>query len=248
MHEWHWEPDDFAALWLSDARDRFPRPLHYTSRFRYREEFETHCRSVRSRYVCEMEAIDLALNTLETAELRVEVSAETRSSRSGKHTHHRIVGVRNYRHAVIASQVVVDGTDGSISVRSGHPENLGKRIVGRIPSCGAGRHRAEQFYIRDLISTPDTYFVNVARNTPRERYQRFVDRPMTGLGSALLRTGSVHDRTDSAILIEWLDFADDGRYILRKNAERIDIRPGGRADLSVVLAQWIKLAEEGSAH
>lgn len=242
MSEWNWDPDDFAALWLNDGRDRFPRPLHFTSRFRYREEFDAHGRDVRARYIGEeSSAIELALNTLATADLRIEVSAETGTNRSDSHTHHRIVGARNLHHAVIAAQTVVNGVDGPIWVRRGRPENLGKGIVTRIPACAPGRYSPEEFYTRDLEPGCDNYyFTDVARNSPIERYKCLIDRPLTGSGCAAIRSGDFHSRTAPTRFIEWLDYADDGRYIQHRNADLIRIHPGDNTVLSSQLSRWIE--------
>ncbi|MFE6920246.1 ESX secretion-associated protein EspG [Nocardia sp. NPDC057663] len=240
MSEWNWEPDDFAALWLNEARDRFPRPLHFTSRFRYREGFDEHCRAVRGRYTAdETAAIDRALRTLETSVLRVEVFAETGAARSHNHTQHRIIGVRDLYYAVIAAQTVIDGVDGPIWVRQGRPENLGKGIASRVPDCAPGRQRPEELHPRELEYERDNYFVDVARNTPRERYLRLIDRPMTGSGSASIRAGNLHSRSDPTHFIEWLDYADDGRYLQRRTVDSIHITPGDNTALASQLTRWI---------
>lgn len=239
MSEWNWEPDDFAALWFNDGRDRFPRPLHFTSRFRYREEFDAHGRSVRARYPKdESEAIELALRTLATADLRIEVSADTGIDGPTTRTH-RILGARTLDYAVIAAQSSVNGTEGPIWVRRGRPENLGKGIASCIPNCAPGRHRAEEFYIRDLEPDLDNYFTDVARNSPRERYQRFSNRPLTGSGAAVIRGDDHHGRSAPIRIIEWLDYADDGRYLQRRTHDRIRIEPGNDLKLAAEMTQWI---------
>ncbi|MFD3596639.1 ESX secretion-associated protein EspG [Nocardia sp. NPDC058640] len=242
MSEWNWEPDDFAALWFNEARDRFPRPLHFTSRFRYREEFDTHRTVVRSRYAGEeTDAIELALDTLERAELRIEVSAETGSARSGDHSHHRVVGVRNLRHAVVAAQTVVNGVDGPIWVRQGRPELLGKGIASRIPISNPGQRNPEEFHVQDLAPQLDNHFADVARNTPRERYKRLIDRPLIGSGSAAIRIGSLHSRTEPTRLMEWFDYANDGRYLRYRTIDRIRIEPGSTDHIQRHLTQWIEI-------
>ncbi|MFD4432936.1 ESX secretion-associated protein EspG [Nocardia sp. NPDC058497] len=240
MSEWTWDPDDFAALWLNDGRDRFPRPLHFTSRFRYREEFDAHGREVRARYTdAESAAIALALNTLATADIRLEVSADNGVEDSGNHTHYRIVGARDLHNAVIAAQTVVNGADGPIWVRRGRPENLGKGIATRIPPCAPGRHRPDEFHIQDLAPDRTNYFTDTARNSPRERYDRLIDRPLAGSGCAALRIGDFHTRDIPRRVIEWFDFESDGRYIHHKNSDRIRIEPGTNSDLQSIMVRWI---------
>ncbi|GEM29747.1 hypothetical protein NN3_07540 [Nocardia neocaledoniensis NBRC 108232] len=242
MSEWTWDPDDFAALWLNDGRDRFPRPLHFTSRFRYREDFDAHARGVRARYTGEeSSAIELALNTLAAATIRVEVFAET--GPSGSHVH-RIVGARDLHNAVIAAQTVIDGVDGPIWVRRGRPENLGKGIASRIPPCAPGRRRAEEFFTRDLEPDYNNHFTDVAHNTPIERYNRVVAHPRSGSGSAAIRTGDINTRTDPERYIEWLDMADDGRYIVHRTRERLTIESGDTAALATIVTGWIDRALE----
>ncbi|MEV0332082.1 ESX secretion-associated protein EspG [Nocardia sp. NPDC050717] len=239
MSEWTWDPDHFAALWLNEGRDRFPRPLHFTSRFRYREEFDAYGREIRSQYSGEeSSAIELTLNTLAMAEIRVEVIAET--GRSGSHTH-RIVGARDLHHAVIAAQTVVEGVDGPIWVRRGRPENLGKGIASRIPRCAPGGGRPEEFFTRDLDTNCEKYFTDVAHNAPIERYRRLINCPRDGSGSAAIRVGDFQARNEPRRYFEWLDTADDGRYLLRRTPDRIVVEPGDDVKISSILTHWIQI-------
>ncbi|MFD4457383.1 ESX secretion-associated protein EspG [Nocardia sp. NPDC058480] len=240
MSEWFWEPDDFAGLWFNDGRDRFPRPLHFASRFRYREEFDAHGRSVRTGYSKEeSNAIELVLHTLATADLRIEASGETGADGPTTRTY-RILGVRSRGSAVIAAQTAVNGVEGPIWVRRGRPENLGNGIANCIPNCSPGRQSAKEFYTRDLEPDFGTYFTDVARSSPHERYQRFISRPLTGSGSAAVRAGDHHHQSAPIHIIEWLDYADDGRYLQRRNSERIEIEPG---DCSHLAEQMTKLID-----
>ncbi|MFC6013461.1 ESX secretion-associated protein EspG [Nocardia lasii] len=240
MSEWSWAPDDFAALWFNEARDRFPRPLHFTSRFRYREEFEAHRAAICSRYASEeTRAIELALGTLEKSEIRIEVSAETGLLDPSDRVLHKIVGVRDIEHAVIAAQSISNEIAGPVWVRQGRPDYLGNGITSRIPECAPGTLRGEEFYQRDTKLERDSYFSDVAYNSPRERYARLVNRPLVGMGSAVIRIGGLHSRSEPVRIMEWLDFADDGRYDRRIVGDVVRIFPVRRAGIAAELTQWL---------
>ncbi|MFI7667892.1 hypothetical protein [Nocardia sp. NPDC049526] len=103
MAEWHWESDDFAALWFSLANDRFPDPLRFTSRFAYRDDFDAHRATVRERYSPdELEEIHLALHTLTTSTIRIQIFGGTtrHENPDGGVRVYRIVGARTDQRAM----------------------------------------------------------------------------------------------------------------------------------------------------
>ncbi|WP_107654889.1 ESX secretion-associated protein EspG [Nocardia suismassiliense] len=139
MTEWTWEPDDFAALWYSDAHDRFPGPLRYTSRFALRDEFAAHRHAVRDRYTAdELEEIQLALHTLGTSDVRIEIlggtSKHKKSTGRDDLREYRIIGARNAYHAVTLMQAGTATEHGPIRVRMFRPESLAARTVQALPA------------------------------------------------------------------------------------------------------------------
>lgn len=242
MAEWLWEPDDFAALWYSAAHDRFPSPLRYTSRFAFRDEFDAHRAAVRGRYGAdELEEIQLALHTLGTSRVRVEVLGGTcrhkRSTGRDDLREYRIIGARNTFHAVTLMQSGTDGEHGAIRVRLVRPEQLPGRLAAEIPPCAPGAAPAATFHPDDLAPPRDKYLQDNARNTPREKYHRLLSRPADGGGTAVLLTGPIHTESTPASVVQWYDITDDGRYT-ELRAAHITVRPTTAADLATHFTTW----------
>ncbi|MFI6172974.1 ESX secretion-associated protein EspG [Nocardia sp. NPDC051052] len=245
--EWTWEPDDFAAFWFSAAVDRFPRPLHFRSRFTNAEAFHTHRISVRERNNAEeMEKIELAVHTLTTSDIRIEIlGGTTRHSDShNRMKEYRIVGARNLHHAVVLRQTATDGEDGPIRLSLCRTETLAAGIVRLIPPCPPGADAPATFHCRDVDQRDDNYFEDVAHNAPREQYQRLVGRPADGGGSAGLLVGSILGRPPALTTIRWYDITDDGRYTEQRTVEHITVRPSTPAALSSLFTAWIDKAAQ----
>src|SRR6266567_9334547 len=131
MAEWSWDADDFAVLWLGDARDRLPRPLGYTSRFPSQDEVHYHRQAVHSRYDAdERDQIELAFHTLTTSDVRIEIVGRSQTLGRGKLREYRIVGARNPFHAVMLTQTAdpavgeTDSIDGAVRCRIFRTEQL----------------------------------------------------------------------------------------------------------------------------
>ncbi|MFC9435066.1 ESX secretion-associated protein EspG [Nocardia sp. NPDC057030] len=248
MAEWNWEPDDFAALWYSDAHDRFPNPLRYTSRFALRDEFAAHRQAVRARYSAdELEEIQLALHTLGTSDLRIEILGGTNKHRNSTGSddvrEYRIVGARNSYHAVTLMQGGTDREHGPIRVRMFRPETLPARIVQAIPACKPGNAAPATFHPDDIAPRRSGHFEDVARQTPREQYRRLLGRPTDGGGTAVLLAAPLSALAQPSNVLQWHDITGDGRYT-EIRGPHITVRPTAPADLTTHFATWIDRALE----
>ncbi|WP_067654638.1 ESX secretion-associated protein EspG [Nocardia harenae] len=248
MTEWSWATDDFAALWYDDARDRFPSPLRYTSRFRLRDEFAAHRAAVFARYgVDERDEIDAALGTLADAEIRIEIlggSSRHRQSTGPEDVRqYRIVGARTGFRAVVAVQYGTDSEHGPIRLRMSRVEDLPGRLVAAIPGCAAGSAGAETFHPDDLRPSRDSYLEENGRNTPRDRYRRLLGRAADGGGSAVLLVGPSNRLGAPLAALQWYDISGDGRYTERRGAH-VSVRPTTTADLVSGFSGWIGRAEQ----
>ncbi|WP_405161836.1 ESX secretion-associated protein EspG [Nocardia sp. NBC_01499] len=248
MTEWTWEPDDFAALWYSDAHDRFPGPLRYTSRFALRDEFAAHRRAVHDRYSAdELEEIQLALHTLGTSDMRIEIlggtSKHKNSTGDDDLREYRILGARNPYRAVTLMQGGTATDHGPIRVRMFRPESLPARIVQAIPSCTPGTAAPATFHPDDIAPRRNGYFEDVARQTPREQYQRLLGRPTDGGGSAVLVAAPLHTLAEPWNVLQWHDITNDGRYT-EIRGPHITVRPTTPADLTTHFTTWLDRAQQ----
>ncbi|GAA5058233.1 ESX secretion-associated protein EspG [Nocardia callitridis] len=251
MSEWTFDPDDFAALWYNNANDRFPSPLHYSSRFLLRDEFEAHRVAVSRRYPAdELERIQLATHTLTTSDIRIEVLGGTtrHKARDGSFKMYRIVGARNQFQAVTLYQTTTDDQDGPIKMRLCRPESLVSYLVKSIPPCRPGSQPPETFHPDDLRARHGEYFEDVARNTPRERFHRLLQRPADGGGSAGLFAGAINTMPAAWNVVQWHDITRDGRYTELRGSH-ISVQPTRSEDLVTRLTGWVgdalhRLAED----
>ncbi|MCX4097098.1 ESX secretion-associated protein EspG [Nocardia sp. alder85J] len=233
MAEWAWEPDDFAALWENDANDRFPFPLGYVSRFRTNGEVAAHRELVRGRYDAdETELIQLAFHTLAAADLRIEIIGASTVLGEGELHEYRMVGARNAYHAVLLSQTVADGIEGTIRCRLFRPEQLPTRMARLLPAYPAGAGKPDTFHLDDLRAA-------AVPNEAAQRFQRKFDRPSAGGGSAVLRTGPLHGRPTPHNAVQWLDLVGDGRYLQLRTTEHVSVRPATPAAITACFAAWI---------
>lgn len=240
--EWVWDPDDFAALWYGDGVDRFPRPLHFLSRFQYRDDAEAH----RARFLAALDAdehelIRLAVHTVVFGQFRIEIRGGSTATEQGSLREYRIVGAQNGRHGVVLAQAIVDDVDGPIHGRLFPAEQLPQRLAGRVPACRPGRQPEISVDMADLDTraAPQSY----ARRTPGEEYAALTRRPVAGGGHARLLVGHILDRPDPWYTTQWIDVADDGRYLQRRGKERITVRPVTADDLISGFAGWIERAQ-----
>ncbi|MGI5216994.1 ESX secretion-associated protein EspG [Nocardia sp. CA-290969] len=245
MSEWTWEPDDFAALWYSDAYDRFPSPLRYTSRFAFNDELRAHELAVRERYSREERAaIQVALDTLGTSRMQLVIFGGTvahkRSTGRDDMRNYRIVGARTDMHAVTLSQAGNNDDFGSITVRLFRPENLASRLVSALPGCAPGSAEPATFHPED-IGRRTEQFEDPRRTRAREAYRRLLGREADGGGCAVLRIGRHDAATDPIRTLEWYDITGDGRYIEHRG-NHVTVRPAIPAEFTRHFTTWLDFA------
>ncbi|MFD4457000.1 ESX secretion-associated protein EspG [Nocardia sp. NPDC058480] len=243
MTDWTFDPDDFAIHWYSDAVDRFPRPLHYTSRFPYQEEFDNHRAKLLDSYPRdELIMIRRAIDTATSATFRIQISGSTTKTRDNTTAAYRVHATRNDFQAVVISQINRDGTDGPITVHLGRPDDLPHELINCLPKASPGTHPATTFHTSDLSPRRDTYFEDVAHNSPSERARRFFNRPTDGRGRAALYLGTVLERPEPHHSTEWHDFTDDGRYTITRLHNDLNVKPATPQGQASQLGQWIDAA------
>ncbi|WP_225725502.1 MULTISPECIES: ESX secretion-associated protein EspG [unclassified Nocardia] len=243
MPEWTLETDDFAALWYSAANDRFPRPLNYLSSLTHENDVVAHRTAVRSRYPRdELEEIELALHTLSTSDLRIEILGGTHKYKGsiGEAKEYRIVGARNPYRAVVLSQAVLGERNGPIRVRMFRPESLPTAVVKAVPACEPGKQKSATFHPDDLRPRRDGYLQH-SRRSPREQYERLLQRPANGGGAAGLLIGPLHSRPEPVNTVQWYDIIDDGRYVELVD-RHVSVRPATPEDLIALFTGWIDRA------
>ncbi|WP_280234653.1 ESX secretion-associated protein EspG [Nocardia cyriacigeorgica] len=240
MIEWKWDPDDFAALWYSDAHDRFPRPLRYVSRFAFRGEAAAHRETIRAGYDRdELERIRLAFHTLAASDFRIEILGGTTRTKRGREGEYRVVGASTAYQAVMLSQTAIDGVDGRITCRLFRPEQLPARLAAALPACAPGKFAPATFHLADLDPSRTPGGSSFAHRSPREEYQRLVLRPADGGGNAGLLTGPIHSRPQPRYATQWFDITGDGRYQEHRIRDQLTVRPATGATFTEQFTHWV---------
>ena len=241
MAEWIWEPDDFAALWFSPGRDRFPFPLGFTSRFDNVAALEEYERAVRRRYdVDEHELIELAFHTLTRADFRIEIVGGSRTFGGGRERGYRLLAAQSGYRAVLFSQTETGGVEERIRCRVLLPEELPGKLGWIVPEFPTGTHPAHTFHVADIRGPRGG---SGWQRTPGDRLDAILARPIDGGAHADLRPGSVTDRSEPWYTAHWADVQDDGRYLLRRSREHLTVSPAGSADLTALFGGWTEAAQ-----
>lgn len=239
MAEWTWEPDDFAALWLCDGIDRFPRPLRYLSKYKTVGPFEAHAAQVRASYDRdEHELIRLAFHTLIESDVRIHILGSSTATDRGGVREYRIVGARSGQHGMVLAQAAIDGVDGPIRGRLFRAEQLSTRLVNLLPPCDPGRSEGGTFHIRELEDRDQGF----THRGPREQYERIALRPADGGGNAGLLVGSILDRPNPWYAMQWYDITGDGRYLEQRTREHLSVRPATPQAIAGCFTDWIERA------
>ncbi|RMI35072.1 ESX secretion-associated protein EspG [Nocardia stercoris] len=236
MAEWSWETDDFAAFWYSDANDRFPYPIAYTSRFATADAAAAHRAAVRARYDADQtELIQLAMDTVTASDVHIEIVGSSTTFGNGSPREYRMLGARTMSHAVLLTQAADDGVHGAIRCRLFPSEQLGRRLGDVLPAAKPGSGRTETFHLADL--QPDAPDSRAA-----QRFEQLGRRRFDGSGQAALYTGNIHARPDAWFETRWVDVTGDGRYLQQLNGEHLTLRPVSAGDLATGFDSWIARA------
>ncbi|GGK50766.1 ESX secretion-associated protein EspG [Nocardia camponoti] len=245
MNQWVWDTDDFAALWYTDGIDRFPRPLHYRSRYQSQDDIDAH----RERFIGglaatvgddERERIALAIDIVRNGELRIEIRGGSTATQQGRLREYRVLGVRAGQRAVILAQSIVDEVDGAVHVRLINSDSLARRLAEHVPACAAGSREPIAVETADLRS-PVVQLSYVGRS-PVEQFRALTAQPVEGSGDARLFAGHILDRANGWYRTQWVDVAGDGRYLSRDTGTRIEVRPADSATLTTGFTGWIDRA------
>ncbi|MFF2082613.1 ESX secretion-associated protein EspG [Nocardia sp. NPDC058176] len=225
---WQMEGLTFTIALEALGRDRLPYPLSWFPReLEFPDDLERSRAAAAQRLATRFdETLYNALAVLLEPEMRVEVYGfygpdQTQVVR----IHAGITGGTATLAVQRPGRTREYGTDITVSTHQSH--RIAAEVIGRIPRLAAGSHRSFQGRRSDLHQ--QTYGRHPTRLSPAEDTQRFFRRPRSGMGEITVLPGFALDSkpTDDGRAFLWLDYPNDGRYLLHEHsADDIAVTPG----------------------
>ncbi|MGW5754227.1 ESX secretion-associated protein EspG [Nocardia rhamnosiphila] len=230
MNEFGWQLDGYEFTLALEAmgRDRLPYPLeyqphrmaHYDDFRRYRQQCARRLQPVFD------ERLHRALTVLLEPEIRVEVyGVHGPQPNTAVRMHAGVIG----RVAVLARQLpgAARESGGDIVLTQLRTAQLAAQLVAGLPLVAPGRHQPIRARRSDLNAP--VYSRHPTRLSPAEDLQRFFRRSRTGTGEITVYPGYTVDTrpTGDGYAFLWLDYPDDGRYLLHNhNTDDFTLTPG----------------------
>ncbi|WP_405179612.1 ESX secretion-associated protein EspG [Nocardia sp. NBC_01377] len=240
---WELDPHAFTLALEAHGRDRLPYPLTYRHEFAesvdvYRERREAAVRRLLGVYD---EELHTAFGALLEPQVRVEIE--------GLHGPGQTEVVRVYA-GIVGDRctLVVQAPGptrehgGAVTISTVALHALAAEIVAHLPRAQGGTTPRFQGRRGDLRSP--TYGRHPTRLSPTEQVQRFFLRPRSGTGEITVFPGYQLDArpTSDGRAFLWLDYPDDGRYLLQHNGDDdFTVIPGPPAELRHRLTNHIAM-------
>ncbi|NKY34362.1 ESX secretion-associated protein EspG [Nocardia speluncae] len=230
MSESRWQLGgyDFTLALEVMGRDRLPYPLEYLPpRMEHDDDFQRFRQQCARRLQPVFgEPLYQALTVLLEPEIRVEIyGVHGPQQNAAIRMHAGVVG----RTAVLATQLPgpEPKTGGDIVLTRLRSNELAPRLVAGLPRAATGSHLPLRARRADLNAP--VYSRHPTQLSPLEDMQRFFRRPRAGTGEITVYPGYTIDTrpTGDGYAFLWLDYPDDGRYLLHNhNTDDFTVAPG----------------------
>lgn len=235
MSELRWQLDGLAftiALELL-GRDRLPYPLSYRPPFLEHRDDYRRLRAQTARRLSEVfdERLHRALTVLLEPQVRIEVHGFAGPDlRQVVRLH---VGIADQVATVAVQQPGPDREHGrDVVLTMCYAHTVATEVVARLPRSRGGGH-APFTGRRSELERP-VYSRHPMRLNPVEELNRFFRRPRSSAGEITVYPGIAYDArpTDDGHAFIWLDYPDDGRYVLvNHNADDFSVTPAPVAEM-----------------
>lgn len=240
---WVLDPHAFAIGCEAHGRDRLPYPLIYQPEFAESYEIHEERRQAAGRRL--REVYDPTLHKVFGALLEPQVRVEIDGLHGpGRHEVIRVFAGIIEDHAALAVQApgATHEQGGDLTLSVVPLAELAAEIVANLPRVQGGNTPRFQGRRSDLDAA--TYARHPTRLSPVEQTQRFFRRPRIGTGEITVYPGYQLDArpTDDGKAFLWLDYPDDGRYLLQHHgADDFTVIPGPPAELTHRVARHIAM-------
>lgn len=219
---------EFTIALEAMGRDRLPYPLEFMPpQMEHDDDFQRYRQQCARRLQPVFdESLYQALTVLLEPEIRVEIyGVHGPGQNTAVRMHAGVVG----RIGVLATQLPGPTPDqsGDIHLARFRTHQLAQRLVAGLPPLKAGNHQPIRARRTDL--TKPVYSRHPTQLSPLEDMQRFFRRPRAGTGEITVYPGYTVDTrpTDDGYAFLWLDYPNDGRYLLHNhNTDDFTLTPG----------------------
>lgn len=231
---WRLSPAEFALTLEGNGRDRIPYPLRRRPEFAESLEVLGERRRATALRIREIYDQDLhrVFEVLLEPRVRVEIEGFTGP---GQTEAVRIYAGISGAEATLAVQApgATREDGGDITLTRLPASAVAAQIVATLPQVvGGGLPRFEGR--RTDLDAP-VYARNPTRLSPIEQLQKFFRRPRSGTGEITVYPGFALDArpTDDGSAFLWLDYPDDGRYLMQyHDADSFTVIPGPPAEIT----------------
>ncbi|MGB6052879.1 MAG: ESX secretion-associated protein EspG [Rhodococcus sp. (in: high G+C Gram-positive bacteria)] len=215
---------EFRMLMEHAGRDRLPFPIQFQPTADSAADYHRQ-RHEAAESVARMmdDDLRLAIHTLVTPNVRVEVVGH-RSSSPISTEKIRGHAARGHEIAVVATQqpADTDRSGGAVTLSLLEPFRAVAAVLKVLPPADGGTApRMDVAYADASVETQSPLVRRAGRRTDEDRYEALFSRAPTCAGEILVCTGSAADNRleESTTGVNWVDFADDGRYLIRHGAK-----------------------------
>ncbi|WP_446223843.1 ESX secretion-associated protein EspG [Nocardia sp. IBHARD005] len=229
-HEMRWQLNSLAFNIAVEAndRDRLPYPLRYRAKFPETADEYARRRAESAQRLQQIydDSLHRTLEILLEPQVRVEVLGfHGPGQKQMVGIHAGIVGTE----AVVAVQHSDRDSRGGGDIAIGrYPAgSVAAEIVTALPRCTGGTEPRFEGRRGDLDTA--VHARHPTRLSPIEKVQRFLNRPRIGTGAITVYPGFEIDArpTDDGVAFQWLDYPNDGRYLMQHHdAENFTVIPG----------------------
>ncbi|OZF50146.1 ESX secretion-associated protein EspG [Rhodococcus sp. 14-2470-1a] len=219
----HWTLDGlvFRMLLEQSGRDRLPFPVQHrpmadsaADYHRRRHEATTAALEILD------EDLRFAIRTIVEPVVRVELVGHVRTGDT-EHTKLRAHAAVGHDVAVVLTQApgIDDRSGGDITLETMEPFRGVRAVVDVLPNVERGT--GPRIDVSRPATEGDTerspLLQSMSRTSNDDRYERLFSRPPSSAGEILVCAGPAPDSrlTEGTTGVQWVDFAGDGRYMIR---------------------------------
>ena len=245
---WTFEGLPFRMLIEQAGRDRLPFPLQFTPDADSAADYHRQRQEASNAVAPFMDAdLRVAVHTVVEPRVRIELVGHVRVGQSAhqKLRAHSAIGFDAA--AVLTQRPGIDDRSGEdVTVHLMEPFRSVGAVLAVLPDVGSGT--SPRIDVDRPVRPTDTdssspLLSSTPRTTDDVRYQRLFSRAPSSAGEILVCAGPAPDSrlTEGTTGVQWVDFDDDGRYMIR-HSSHISVIPVSTAELASEIRELVEKA------